>query len=161
VSHGCGKSLHICFHQKGELKMSLTPQEESVLKRLAQENMPLARPSTPPARQQGFSLENYLVAQFKKLKKMVMVNPNEDWGVIGRVKHTFKQGELLSQWYARTGLGRAQLLTMSKDQITRFVATAEENFERDGIREPRSPSHTRQEPGQPNAKPHPGVSLLI
>lgn len=52
--------------------------------------------------------------------------PDEE-EIIVRVRHTMRAGEPLVAWFARVGLGRAQILTMSKSEITAFVAQADAN----------------------------------
>jgi hypothetical protein len=60
-----------------------------------------------------------------------------------------RKGELLTQFYARTGLGRAQIATMSKDQITAFVAQADRNNAEEGVvRGPQTFSAPQSQPQQ-------------
>ena len=61
------------------------------------------------------------------LPKLQVCDPNEDHAVIGRVQHVMLKNEKLMQFYSRTGLGRAQILQMTRDQITNFVERAETN----------------------------------
>ena len=45
--------------------------------------------------------------------------------VVARVKHTMRKGEALSEWFARTGLGLSQVMSMSRSEISDFVAVVE------------------------------------
>lgn len=56
--------------------------------------------------------------------KMKVVDPNEDEDVEKRVRHCLGRGEKLGQFYSRTGLGRAQILAMSRSEISAFVDAA-------------------------------------
>ena len=62
-----------------------------------------------------------------KLPKMTVVDLENDHEVISRVKHTMLRGEKLGQWYARTLIGRAEILKMTRDEISNRVAMADRN----------------------------------
>jgi hypothetical protein len=52
----------------------------------------------------------------------------EDPAIIARVRHTMLPKEKLMSWFARTGIGRAEILAgLSRDEISRRVALAEQN----------------------------------
>jgi len=53
----------------------------------------------------------------------------EDQELLERTKHVRLKGERMMQFYARVGLGAAQIRNMSFDEITRFCDVAEENLE--------------------------------
>lgn len=110
----------------------LTPQEEVVLRRIVQENTPMSRTPVKYGERPVVDQDAWLQRELDKCEKIHTANPNEDWQVINLVKHTMKKGEFLTQWYARVLLGRAQVLTMTKDQITRFAALADERNANDG-----------------------------
>jgi hypothetical protein len=55
----------------------------------------------------------------------------EDQELVSRIRHTMKPGEKLIQWYARVGLGKSQIMTMTKSEITRAVELAEERAKDD------------------------------
>ncbi len=61
----------------------------------------------------------------------------EDPAVWGKVQHTMHSREKLGQWFARTGLGRAQIFKMTKKQISDFVAQADRNLAEDDGGKPR------------------------
>lgn len=52
---------------------------------------------------------------------------SDDTEFMKSVKHVLRKGEKAIQFIARTGLSPAQAATMSKNQITQFVAQAEQN----------------------------------
>jgi len=112
----------------------LTPHEELILKQIAARE-PLPRQKAP-VKYGPVTLPNlraWFDEQCAKLKKMEIVNINEDHATENRVKHTMKKDEKLSEWFSRTQIGRAQALSMSKEQITRAVALAEERNREDGF----------------------------
>lgn len=53
----------------------------------------------------------------------------QDQELLDRTSHVRLKGEKLLQFYARVGLGPAQIRTMSRAEIKRFVDIAEENAE--------------------------------
>jgi hypothetical protein len=53
----------------------------------------------------------------------------EDSELLEKTKHVRLKGERMMQFYARVGLGAAQIRTMSFDEITRFCDVAEETLE--------------------------------
>ena len=68
-----------------------------------------------------------LAQRYRNAPKPVVFDPNKDDEVLKRVAHVLKPNEKLGGFYARTLIGRAALLTMSKEEITRAVALAEAN----------------------------------
>jgi len=62
--------------------------------------------------------------------------PSDDAAIIARIKHTMRPGEKLMQWYARIGLGRAQILAMSAVEIAKFVQASEESARTEGTWKP-------------------------
>lgn len=79
--------------------------------------------------------------------KMRPVDPDADVEVMGRVKHVLKPNEKFLQFVARTGLGPASILAMSREEITRFVEQAERNRAEEAL-----PPPTVFEPKQPPQK---------
>jgi hypothetical protein len=55
--------------------------------------------------------------------------PADDPELLERTKHVRLKGEPMMGFYARIGLGAAQIMQMSKSEITRFVETVEKNRE--------------------------------
>jgi hypothetical protein len=51
----------------------------------------------------------------------------EDQELLDRTEHVRGKKEPMSSFHARTGLGKSQILSMSRDEIARFVAIAEQN----------------------------------
>ena len=52
---------------------------------------------------------------------------NDDEEVYERIKETLRPQETTGEWYSRVGLGRAQLLQMTKREIREFVAIVSQN----------------------------------
>src|SRR5260221_10372535 len=116
----------------------ITPSEESFLRRFIREHSPLVTSPGPPVPPpHDHSAEGTIDAQVDRMSKLKAVDPDDDHEVKMRVGHTLRPGEKLGQWYARTGLGRAQALAMSKEQIIRFVELREADNTDDCPREPR------------------------
>src|SRR5580698_6384592 len=71
--------------------------------------------------------------EYQTAAKMFTTDPKEaqalteDPKVIGRVKHVMKSKEKLMQFYARTGLGKAQIMKMSRWEISAFVERVTKN----------------------------------
>jgi hypothetical protein len=63
--------------------------------------------------------------------------PDFDLEVVRRIRHTLRENEKLGEWYSRTGLGRSQVLQMTRDEVSARVALAERNSIAEGVREPR------------------------
>jgi hypothetical protein len=76
-----------------------------------------------PLEMEGF---RSMVDRWAKAKTQV-VDPNDDHAFSSKVSHAMKRGEKLMQFVARTGLGRAQALAMSREEINIFVLQAEAN----------------------------------
>ena len=68
-----------------------------------------------------------IIAAYKRAPKMQAVDPNSDPETIERVRHVLRPKEKLLEFFARTGLGKAQVATMTRSQITRFVEQVERN----------------------------------
>jgi hypothetical protein len=51
----------------------------------------------------------------------------EDPQLLERTKHVRRKNERMGRFYARVGLGAAQILAMTPDEISRFCEIAEEN----------------------------------
>jgi hypothetical protein len=51
----------------------------------------------------------------------------ESQELLDRTEHVRGKKEPMSSFHARTGLGKAQIMEMSREEITRFVAIAEQN----------------------------------
>lgn len=123
----------------------LTPQEEATLKRLARENPPpLFRPDVQYVEEKVVSW-NDLVYRSLAAGKLQTVNLDDDHEIVHRVKHTMKKGEHLGQWYARTQIGRAQILQMDKDAITKAVVLADQRNLNE-VQEPKPPRFTQNQP---------------
>ena len=86
------------------------------------------------------------LARMIEVAKRTPLKPvdTEDAEVIAKVRHTMIKGERLLQWYARVGLGKPQIMNMTKDQIAIFVATAEINRKNETL-----PSAESFEPRRP------------
>jgi hypothetical protein len=114
----------------------LTPHEESVFKEWVKNHTPLQRPQTQ-VKQVERSVESvtrWVDQMFARCGgKMKTQNINEDNEVESRVKHTMLKNERLGEWYARTLIGKAQVLTMSKAEITRAVELANARNAEDGF----------------------------
>ena len=67
-----------------------------------------------------------ILANAKQVKTKT-IDPNNDPEIIARIKFSMLKGEQLMAWYSRVGLGRSQIMQMSKDQITAFVEQANAN----------------------------------
>ncbi len=52
---------------------------------------------------------------------------NNDNEIVKQISHTLLKNETLGGWYSRVGLGRAQILQMSKGEIREFVALVSQN----------------------------------
>jgi hypothetical protein len=122
-----------------------SPQEEATLKRLARENPPpLFRPDVQYKEEPAVGW-NDLVYRSLAAGKLRAVNLDEDHEIVHKVKHTMKKGEHLGEWYARTQIGRAQILQMDKDEITHAVARAEQRNLNE-VQEPKPPKFTQNQP---------------
>jgi hypothetical protein len=109
----------------------LTPQEENVLKEIARNNTPLARPTV----KHGYVRVNTSATLDEMAKasarrgKMQVQDLNDDSAVMSKLERAgvLRKNEKLGQFYARTGLGRASILEWSPGEIKRFVEVREEN----------------------------------
>lgn len=78
--------------------------------------------------------------------KMRPVDHDADIEVRDRVRHVMKPKEKLMEFYARTGLGKPQIMIMSRDEISLFVEQAERNRAAEALPrpqafEPKQPPH--------------------
>ncbi len=107
----------------------LTTQEENALKRLAQEltPTPVLNPENTGWQPRGPSLSQMTEASLRRCPQMKVIDPNTDHAVEHRIKHVLRTNEKLMEFYSRVGLGRAQILSMSKEEISLFVENAERN----------------------------------
>lgn len=112
-----------------------TSQEEIVLRRIVQENTPLSRPIIDHGKTHNPVSGDYLTRELARCTPIHTVNPEEDYAVINKLRDAavLKHGERLMEFFARTGLGRAQLLAMSIKEIQNFVRQAEANNAADGF----------------------------
>ena len=143
---------------QGEEKMALTQQEEDVLRRVARDNTPMkavnpgAHDTTGTAASEGAHLDGLvkrLLAAPRTLTGMAQDGKYHLEGeddIVRRIAHTMKKGEKLIQWFARVGLGRSQILQMSKSEISAFVEQAERN--------------NSEGPREPEPAPMPAVALV-
>ncbi len=74
-----------------------------------------------------------LIQSYKRAGKPKTYDPNDDPEIIARVKHTMRPKEKLMQWFARTLIGRAAILEMSRTEISEAVARAEANSKEDWV----------------------------
>lgn len=140
--------------------MALTPNEENVLRRIVAENtpMPVLNPTPEPTgyQERHGGISQLVDAELKRRPgKLQPSNPNDDPAVERRVKHVVKRDETLTEFYARVGLGRAQILSMSRDEIARFAEHAEQNAA-DGV-----PAPVSSFAYAPGTKPAAGRVLLV
>ena len=68
--------------------------------------------------------------------KSMNPGPNNDAAILDRIRHTLQPGEKLYEWYSRTGIGRAEILASTADQISLRVAQADARNEQDTARMP-------------------------
>lgn len=121
----------------------LTPQEENLLKDLARKNAPLQVVNPGPTSDSQMSTGQYVASLIRKwtspLPIIAGANSDtidnrlrrsyvgEDDELLARTSHVRRRKETMLQFYARVGLGAAQILTMTKSEITHFVSVAEQN----------------------------------
>ena len=74
-----------------------------------------------------------LIQSYKRAGKPVAHDINTDAEVEKRVAHVLKPNEKLGSFYARTLIGRAAILTMTRTQISEAVARAEQNSKEDWV----------------------------
>jgi hypothetical protein len=86
----------------------------------------MVHPGSPPPQPAESQILGELTRRYRAMEKMKPID-NEDPEVISRVKHVLLKKEKLMSFYARTGLGKAQIMTMSGVEIARFVETATAN----------------------------------
>jgi hypothetical protein len=77
-----------------------------------------------------------IIDAYRNAPRLKPVDLNDDPSVLGRIKHVLKPKEKLLEFYARTGLGKSQLMTMSRDEIKCFVAQAEANRKQEPLPPP-------------------------
>ena len=81
----------------------------------------------PDPKEQTFGqILGRIVDAYKRAPRLKPIDADDPL-VIDRVRHTMRKGEKMMSWYARTGIGKTQAMTMSRAEITRFVQQAETN----------------------------------
>jgi hypothetical protein len=88
-------------------------------------------PSSEPPVQTGVAEFTGKLLQLARRQKVITVDLDDDKFTRDRVKHVLLRNERLGSFYARTGLGKAQIAEMSRQQISEFVARAAENAKDD------------------------------
>ena len=111
--------------------MALNEQEEGILRRLARENTPLARPTVTHGYRPvdtSATLDEMSKSSARR-GKMAVVDPNDDSAVTSKLERAgvLRKNEKLGQFYARVGLSRPQIVAMSPGDIARFVEVRESN----------------------------------
>jgi hypothetical protein len=129
--------------------------EEAFLRKQIRDNTPLQVVNPHPPQTESAAEQRILEKQINSLPKMKVADPNEDWGIINLVSHTMKKGEALLAWYARIGLGRGQIVTMSRSEISKFVETVERNSAEE-VRPPQASMGIA-----PDAKPQKRTAVLV
>jgi hypothetical protein len=126
----------------------LTPQEEVVLRRLAQEHRPMTRPPVKYVEQPVVNMDAWLQRELAKCEKLRPMDAEQDWTVINALRSAGVLGkrEKLMEFFSRTGIGRAQVLTMSKDELKKAVALADERNANEGGYRPQTFSAPQSRP---------------
>ncbi len=126
-----------------------TDRETAALKRLAQEHMPLASSENVGASQQknqgteGQAIMRMLSRVTGPMQvvggsalpprdgrpAMRVGGVEADSELLEKTKHVRRKGELMMQFFARTGCGAWQIRTSSKSEIAHFCETAQQNEE--------------------------------
>ncbi len=145
--------LHEECGEQGEERMALTQQEESTLRRVAAENTPMRvlNPMAPTSETAGDDREIERLTRRYLAAPRALTGTGQDGKyhlegedeIVRRVRHTMKKGEKLIEWFARVGLGRSQIFSMSRSEIEAFAEQADRNNEESGVREPRESSGAR------------------
>ena len=78
-----------------------------------------------PMQNEGVNFRKMVDEAASKLRVDVSINDDEE--ITARVSHTMLRGERLGEWFARVGLGKSQILLMSKGEIREFVALTANN----------------------------------
>jgi len=117
-----------------EEKSMFSPHEEQTLKRLAAENTPLSRPVVDHNKSHHPATGDFLAREFAKCTRIETIDPEQDYEVINilRSAGVLQKGERVMEFFARTGIGRAQILTMTKDEIKKAVTLADKRNAEDG-----------------------------
>ncbi len=139
----------------------LTAREESVLRQMAQDHGPreVLNPNHGYEKITTGQYLNWLMSRDVPGPARVTAGPtdggnqvlnttdhvNNDSVVISRVRHVLRwkkerkdgrvieRQEFLTEFFSRTGLGKSQILEMSKTEISKFVAQAEQNNAEAGV----------------------------
>lgn len=139
----------------------LTQQEETVLRKLVRDTTPMQTVGGASSIQtpRG-SVANDLEAMIARnvATPRTLTGPKQDGGyalpVEDEVKrlagHAMRKGEQAVEFFARTGLGLAQMREMSRSEIVAFAEQADRNTLESGVREPR----TSLRLGPPAPPPH-------
>jgi len=121
--------------QKEQPKPMFTSEEEAVLRRLIAENTPLARPVIDPiTKGHNPPTGDYLQRELAKCRPIETIDLEKDWPVINRLRNAgvLKNGEKVGEFYARTSIGRAQILAMSNEELQKAASLADERNLADG-----------------------------
>jgi len=116
----------------------LNQREESFLRKLFRESLPMFEPTQPLPTQRVEEIDD-MISKSLQRGRLTTLSLEDNHSAISRVAHVMRKGEKFGEFLSRTGLGVAQMFTMTKDEITAFVAVAEANND---IREPRAPMLT-------------------
>ncbi len=113
----------------------LSPREEQILREQIRDNTPMRVVGGPTSTAQPGDREfgRQINEQLEKLPKMKPVNLNENPELEYKLRKVMKKGEKLGEFFSRTGLGLAQIMSMSDSEIRSFVAIAEENNRESGF----------------------------
>jgi hypothetical protein len=126
--------------------MSLTPQEEQVLRQLVRDSTPMKKPDVTL----GFQPreDNFVDRQLNHLPKMQPQSINDDPIVTSRLRAAgvLHGDQTPGTIYSLGGVSRLQILTLSADALRSVVETARANAEQEGVREPKQTSFVRRDP---------------
>lgn len=94
----------------------------------------MSRPAVKYSEQRQPDVGDYLQRELARCEKIHTVNPNEDYAVIAALNKAgvLNKGEKVMQWFARTLIGRHQVLSMTKDELKKAVTLADERNANDG-----------------------------
>jgi len=121
----------------------LTQQEENVLRQLARDHAPsvVVNPQVAhlPDEASGFAM---LLDRWRTAGPLRVVSGcapttdpdgklrpvvGEDQVLLEKTKHVRRKDEKMMQFFARTGIGKSQILSLTKDELARLVAVASQN----------------------------------
>jgi|SRR5215469_12929651 len=138
----CVRNSGICCGPKIKLakeKNMFSASEEQTLKRLAAENTPMSRPAVDHSKIHNPPTGDFLARELARCKPAANVDPEQDWEVKNKLRSAgvLRQNERVMQFFARTGIGRAQILSFSKDELRKAVALADARNASEGDFEPK------------------------